>query len=77
MVLRKFAKSPEHPDLKNHYLRDKMKGFRSFTIDDDCRVIYKETEKSYLFYDIGTHQQVYKKKRIKKMNDEFYKENHQ
>lgn len=57
-----FEKNPEDPILKNHFLKDDLKGFRSFSVDPDCRVIYKETELLFIFYDIGSHDQVYKKR---------------
>jgi mRNA-degrading endonuclease YafQ of YafQ-DinJ toxin-antitoxin module len=54
-----FLNSPEHPFLRNHVLNDKMSGLKAFSIDKDCRVIYKETKDYYLFYDIGNHDEVY------------------
>jgi len=55
----------DFPDYRknwgDHKLSGGMVGLRSLVIDDDCRLIYKETNKSYIFIDIGTHEQVYKK----------------
>lgn len=45
--------------LNDHALKGKMKGRRSFSVANDIRVIYEETEESYLFLDIGSHNQVY------------------
>lgn len=55
-----FLYDPFHPQLRNHKLKGGMKEFRSFFIDDDCRVIYSETETQIFFLDIGKHEEVYK-----------------
>lgn len=46
--------------LNDHPLTGSMAGKRSFSVANDLRVIYEETEDSYVFLDIGTHAQVYK-----------------
>ena len=55
-----FMHDPFHPQLKNHKLRGKMKEYRAFFVDDDCRVIYSETRAQILFLDIGKHEDVYR-----------------
>ena len=55
-----FLDNPNNPKLRNHKLKGKLRSFRAFFIDDDCRVIYIEMEEGYLFLDIGKHDEVYK-----------------
>ena len=58
-----FLQDRTNINLHDHQLQGKMRQFRSFSVKGDCRVIYKETQKDliFLFVDIGTHNQVYKK----------------
>ena len=50
----------EDPELVSaHPLRYEMSGRWSFTVDDDCRVIFRIMDNFYLFVDIGSHSQVY------------------
>ncbi len=53
-----FLQCPEHPDLRNHQLRANLHDYRAIFIDNDCRIIYRETEDFYLFYNIGNHKEV-------------------
>lgn len=46
--------------LKSHELKSKMVKKRAFSVTEDIRVIYKETEDKILLIDIGSHKQVYK-----------------
>ena len=45
--------------VKDHSLKDSMIGKRSFSINNDYRVIYIEKRDYFLLLDIGTHEQVY------------------
>ena len=57
-----FLEDLNNPVLKNHSLKGEMKGFYSFSIAGDIRVIYKfmDNEKVLaIFIDIGSHNQVY------------------
>jgi mRNA-degrading endonuclease YafQ of YafQ-DinJ toxin-antitoxin module len=54
-----FLEDRNHKDLSDHQLEGKMKLFRAFSVDFNCRVIYIEKEHSYLFVDIGSHEEVY------------------
>jgi len=55
-----FRANPKHPILRNHPLAGTKKGFRSFSITGDVRVIYfHRSESLVIFFDIGTHNQVY------------------
>ena len=55
-----FLKNPHSPSLDNHRLKGKMSSKRAFSVDDDCRVIYRDEKDRFLFLDIGSHNQVYK-----------------
>lgn len=55
-----FQKDSKNKVLNNHYLIGKMKGLYSFSITGDIRIIYQWVdEKTVLFLDIGSHNQVY------------------
>ena len=43
----------------DHALTGDMEGMRSFWIDNDYRVVYSVYENSIVFWDIGTHEQIY------------------
>lgn len=45
--------------VDDHSLAGKLKGKRAFSIANDIRVIYEETEDEIVFIDIGSHNQVY------------------
>lgn len=48
------------PKLNDHYLSWEMQGLRAFSVTNDVRVVYEESDNFYEFKDIGTHEQVYK-----------------
>lgn len=54
-----FVINPNDPLLKDHALIGKLKGYRSFSITGDIRVIYFVYKNTAYFVDIGTHNQVY------------------
>ncbi len=55
-----FQKDPKIPLLKNHALTGAKKGFNAFWVTGDIRIIYKQESSDYvIFFDIGTHNQVY------------------
>jgi mRNA-degrading endonuclease YafQ of YafQ-DinJ toxin-antitoxin module len=47
--------------VNDHALENIMRGKRSFSINNDYRVIYLERDEYYLFVDVGTHEQVYRR----------------
>jgi mRNA-degrading endonuclease YafQ of YafQ-DinJ toxin-antitoxin module len=57
--LNKFIKDPGDPILFDHALSGDKVGFRSFSVTDNVRVVYKETKEGIRLYDIGSHDQVY------------------
>lgn len=50
-----------------HSLKGNMSGQSAFSITADIRVIYKEEKKLIRLYDVGTHLQVYKRKKYSKI----------
>ncbi len=54
-----FIKHRENPSLRDHALKGNKLGLRAFSITGNIRVVYKETDESYIFLDIGSHSQVY------------------
>ncbi len=57
-----FQKDPHNPDLDNHPLHGKLKGKCSISIGGDLRIIFVEKNNYEIaeFFDVGTHNQVYK-----------------
>lgn len=59
--VKQFAEDPSSKVLKNHKLSGTLEEFRSFSITGDIRVIYRQISSDTVeFYDIGTHNQIYK-----------------
>jgi len=55
-----FTKEPFNPQLRTHKLTGKLSGLWAFSIDYDCRVIFKFlNDHEVLLIDIGTHDEVY------------------
>ena len=54
-----FALGVRKEPIKDHPLTGRLKGLKAFSIGGDVRVVYQVTENSYLFLDIGSHNQVY------------------
>lgn len=59
-----FLDNPNHPNLRNHALREKYAGYRSIDVTGDWRALFK-IRKSKLktvitFHILGTHTQLYK-----------------
>lgn len=57
-----FLRNPFNPQLNNHALTGKYKGYRSINITGDWRVLYSvdEANNKIIFEAIGTHSQLYK-----------------
>jgi mRNA-degrading endonuclease YafQ of YafQ-DinJ toxin-antitoxin module len=63
--LRLFQKNPHDPSLNAHPLKHDLKGYWSFGLTgdegtDDFRIIYRKTREGYVFFDFGTHDQLYR-----------------
>lgn len=55
-----FENNPFDERLKNHALRGKLFGYRAIFIGYDLRALYKKDGTVFVFYDIGTHDTLYK-----------------
>ena len=54
-----FMNDPNNPILGDHRLTGDKKQYRAFSITGDYRVVYKKFDDTVIFYDVGTHPQVY------------------
>lgn len=57
--IRLFVSGERGQPLNDHRLKGTKLGQRAFWIAGDIRVVYIETADSYIFVDIGSHNQVY------------------
>jgi len=58
--LEKFTQNPFDPALRTHKLSGELEGLWSFSVEYDCRVIFKFLEGNRaLLIDIGSHDEVY------------------
>lgn len=55
-----FIKEPFHPQLNNHSLSGKLKGYRSINVTGDWRALYSENKNEVIFELLGTHSRLYK-----------------
>ena len=62
--LKLFLHNPLYPQLRNHQLTGKLKGYRSINVTGDWRAIFSTERKNdkeiFTFETIGTHSQLYK-----------------
>lgn len=62
-ALELFLDDMDHPNLRNHALREKYSGFRSINVTDDWRALFKIREGKFkiiiTFHILGTHAQLY------------------
>ena len=58
--LSRFENNPAHPSLRKHKLKGNLQDIWSISIDSNHRVVYEENDVFY-FFDLGTHDEVYKK----------------
>lgn len=58
--LLQFSKNPRHPSLRIHKLDGKLKNTWSMSVDMNIRILFID-DVQYYFFDIGTHDQIYKK----------------
>lgn len=58
-ALQMFIEDSTTPVLNDHQLTGANIDKRAFSVTDDIRVVYRNTKKGVLLYDIGTHSQVY------------------
>lgn len=55
-----FLSKPQHPLLKLHALKGNQKGYYSFSVSGDVRIVFYISKGDIYLVDIGTHNQVYK-----------------
>lgn len=55
-----FEDNPRHPSLRLHKLKGELKDTWSLSVTMDFRLLFVE-DSEYYFFDMGTHDQVYKK----------------
>lgn len=60
--LKFFSTNPKHPSLKTHKLKGSSSGRWSISIEGDIRMIYYLSGDEAVFFDIGTHEEVYRKR---------------
>ena len=58
--LQLFSQDPFHPSLRIHKLTEKLHQIWSLSITMKVRMLYFLNEDEAYFFDIGTHDQVYK-----------------
>jgi addiction module RelE/StbE family toxin len=60
-VIYLFIEHPDHPELRNHKLYGKWKGYRSISVEGDLRLHYRilDTD-SVIFAAAGSHEQLYR-----------------
>lgn len=58
-----FINNPDHPQLRNHALKEKYSGYRSIDVTDDWRALFKIRQSKLkiviTFHILGTHAQLY------------------
>jgi len=59
--LKLFQENPKHPSLRLHKITRGVDNSWSISIDMSIRMIYSETEEDFYFFEIGTHEEVYRK----------------
>jgi len=60
LKINQFSIDPNNPQLKTHTLLGSKKGFYSFSVTGDIRIIfYYDQDNNAVLVDIGTHNQVY------------------
>lgn len=58
--LKLFKENSKNPILKDHALTGSKLGYRAFSVTGDIRIVYEKIDNdNVVFYDIGTHNQVY------------------
>lgn len=56
-----FRQNHLHPSLRLHKLSGNLNNIWSISIDKNIRMLFILVEKEAYFFDIGTHDQVYRK----------------
>ena len=56
-----FKENPEHPSLRTHKLQGNLSNSWSISIERNVRMIYCVSNNKIVFFQMGTHDEVYKK----------------
>lgn len=57
-----FIENPYHPSLRNHPLDPPLEKYRTISIDDDLRILFRMIDAdTALFLKIGTHKEIYRR----------------
>jgi addiction module RelE/StbE family toxin len=60
--LKLFAENPRHPSLRTHKLQGNLSDSWSISIERNIRILFYKNNEEVVFFLIGTHEQVYKRK---------------
>jgi addiction module RelE/StbE family toxin len=61
-VLELFIENPNHPSLRNHPLDPPLERYRTISVDDDLRILFRIIDTDIaLFLKIGTHDEIYRR----------------
>lgn len=60
--LKLFADNPKHKSLRVHKLSRELENMRSIAITKSIRMSYLQSGNEAYFFDIGTHDEVYRKR---------------
>jgi mRNA-degrading endonuclease YafQ of YafQ-DinJ toxin-antitoxin module len=61
-VLELFIENPNHPSLHNHPLDPPLERYRTISVDDDLRILFRMIDThTALFLKIGTHEGIYRR----------------
>lgn len=58
-----FKINQQHPSLRLHKLSGELKNTWSLSVTMNLRMIFIEENTEYYFFEIGTHDQIYKRKK--------------
>ncbi len=58
--LKLFQADSRHNSLRLHKLKGELKNAWSISIDRNHKLLYTEDEQSVYFFDMGTHDEIYK-----------------
>lgn len=56
-----FESDPKHPSLRTHKLSGNLKNTWSISVDRKLRIVYTMDSENILIFDIGTHDEIYRK----------------
>ncbi len=60
--LKFFSENPKYPSLKTHKLKGGLSELWSISIEGNIRMIYYLSDKEAIFFEIGTHDEVYRRR---------------